>query len=131
MKYVLDTDTCVFWLRGRTQIRERVAEVGLETISISVITLAELRYGANCSAQSDANHRAIDDFVSGIAVIGVDQEIVRAFADMKAELRKRGTLLEDFDLLVAATARACGLTLVTNNTEHFQRVSGIALENWM
>jgi len=95
-----------------------------------VITLAELRYGADCSAQPTANHQAIDDFLSGVAVLVVDADIARAFGEIKAQLRRQGNLIEDFDLLLAATAFANGLTLITNNSAHFGRVAGLILDNW-
>jgi tRNA(fMet)-specific endonuclease VapC len=131
MTFLLDTDTCVFWLRGRSTVHARMAAVGADALGISVITLAELRYGAECSAQPAANHRAIDDFVSGITVLGVDTGIARLFGETKAQLRRQGNLIEDFDLLLAATALSSGLTLVTNNTTHFDRVPGLTLDNWV
>ncbi len=130
MRFLLDTDTCVFWLRGRAAVQAQVAVVGPEEISISVIALAELRYGADCSAQPETNHRAIDDFVSGVTVLGVDAEIARLFGVIKAQLRRQGNLIEDFDLLLAATALVSGLTLITNNISHFGRVPGLTLDNW-
>jgi tRNA(fMet)-specific endonuclease VapC len=130
MKFLLDTDTCVFWLRGQAAVQARLAAVDPEALSISVITLAELRYGADCSAQPDTNHQAIDDFLSGVAVLTVDADIARTFGEVKAQLRRQGNLIEDFDLLLAATALANGLTLVTNNTAHFGRVGGLTLDNW-
>jgi len=74
MKFLLDTDACVFWLRGRESVRERLAVAGLDSIAISVLTLAELRYGADCSAKPVENHQALDNFISTIAVLGVDLE---------------------------------------------------------
>jgi len=131
MMFLLDTDTCVFWLRGRAAVHARLAAVGPEALSISAVTLAELRYGADCSAQPDANHRAIDDFVSGVDVLAVDADIARAFGEIKAQLRRLGNLIEDFDLLLAATALTNNLTLITNNTAHFGRVGGLTLDNWV
>ena len=130
MIFLLDTDTCVFWLRGNSTVQQRVAAVGPEAIAISTIVLAELRYGAECSDRLEANHRAIDDFVSGIAVVGVDPETARRFGEIKAYLRRQGNLIEDFDLLLAATALAHGMTFVTNNTSHFNRIPQLAPENW-
>jgi tRNA(fMet)-specific endonuclease VapC len=130
MKFLLDTDTCVFWLRGRPAVQARLAAVDPDALHISVVTLAELRYGADCSAQPDANHQAIDDFVSGVAVLAVDADIARVFGKIKAQLRRQGNLIEDFDLLLAATALVNDLTLVTNNTAHFDRVGGLILDNW-
>ena len=130
MTFLLDTDTCVFWLRGRPAVHARLAAVDPEALSISVITLAELRYGAACSTQPEPNHQAIDDFVSGVAVLTVDADIARAFGRIKAQLRRQGNLIEDFDLLLAATALANDMTLITNNTAHFDRVGGLTFDNW-
>jgi tRNA(fMet)-specific endonuclease VapC len=130
MTFLLDTDTCVYWLRGRTAVHARLAAVSPEELSISVITLAELHYGADCSAQADANHQAIDDFVSGMAVLPLDASIARVFGEVKAQLRRQGNLIEDFDLLLAATALSNGLTLVTNNAAHFERIPGLTLSSW-
>ena len=131
MKFLLDTDTCVFWLRGHQPVRDRLVAVGPEEVGISVITLAELRYGAAYSARPEANHQAIDDFISGITVFGIDLNIARTFGDIKAHLRREGMLIEDLDLLIAATARTYSLTLVTNNVDHFSRVPGLHLDNWV
>src|SRR3954454_15523363 len=115
MTFLLDTDTCVFWLRGRGTVRDHLAQVGLNTMAISIVTLAELLYGAACSQRPEANHQAIDAFISGIAVLSIDAASVRIFGDIKATLRLQGLLLEDFDLLIASTAQRHGLTLVRNN----------------
>jgi tRNA(fMet)-specific endonuclease VapC len=130
MMFLLDTDTCVFWLRGQAAVHARLAAVDPEALNISVITLAELRYGADCSAQPDANHQAIDDFVSGVAVLAVDTDIARAFGEIKAQLRRQGNLIEDFDLLLAATALVNGLAVITNSTAHFGRIMGLTIDNW-
>jgi tRNA(fMet)-specific endonuclease VapC len=131
MKFLLDTDTCVYWLRGHPPVRERLAEIDPQTIAISVITLAELRYGAACSARPAHNHRTIDDFIDTTTVLGLTPEAVALFGDIKANLRKKGLLIEDMDLLIATTAREHDLTLVTNNASHFERIPGLRLENWV
>jgi tRNA(fMet)-specific endonuclease VapC len=130
MKFLLDTDTCVFWLRGLAAVRDRLLAVGPEVVAISVITLAELRYGAECSAQPAGNHQAIDDFISSLSILGIGPEIARTFGEVKAQLRQEGKLIEDLDLVIAATARTLDLTLVTNNQDHFSRIPGLRLENW-
>jgi tRNA(fMet)-specific endonuclease VapC len=99
-------------------------------VAISVITLAELRYGAECSSKPESNHQAVDDLVGGISILPVDSDTATVFATAKAELRKKGLLIEDLDLLIAATAQVHGSTLVTNNESHFGRVTGLLLENW-
>ena len=130
MRFLLDTDTCVFWLRGQNSVRDHIAVAGSDAIGISVVTLAELRYGAAYSERPESNHQAIDDFVRPLSVIGIDSEIARTFGEIKAQLRKEGKLIEDLDLLLAASARTYQLTLVTNNQDHFSRVAELRLENW-
>lgn len=130
MNYLLDTDTCVHALRGRVSVRERLAAIGPEVVAISIITLAELRYGAACSARPADNHQAVDDFVQGLHLLGIDPVAARLFGDLKAALRQKGELLEDFDLVIGATARAHNLILVTSNLNHFRRIPGLQVENW-
>ena len=131
MRYLLDTDTCVFALRGHESMRERFGAVESEAIAISVITLAELRYGAAWSARPEANHQVVGDFASGVVVLGLDDETARLFGEFKARLRRRGALIDDFDLLIAATAHHYRLTLVTRNLEHFDRIPELQIEDWV
>lgn len=130
LRYLLDTDTCVSWLRGHEQIHRHIVAIGATSLAISIITLAELRYGASCSARPDHNHQAIDAFLTGVTVVGLDLLSARTFGDVKAGLRTQGLLIEDADLLIAATALAYQLTLVTNNTSHFSRIPNLVIENW-
>lgn len=104
VRYLLDTDTCVAWLRRNAAVRRQVTEVGPPALAVSIVTVAELRYGAACSAQAEANHQTIDGFLSGVAVVGLDPAIARQFGDVKAVLRAQGQLLEDADLFIASTA---------------------------
>ncbi|MFW6116888.1 MAG: PIN domain-containing protein [bacterium] len=73
----------------------------------------------------------MDGFVSGLTVLTVGQEAASVFGQVKADLRRKGMLIEDLDLLIAATAKAHNLTLVTNNKAHFSRIAGLRLENWL
>lgn len=130
MTFLLDTDTCVYWLRGHAPVRDRFLQVAHNVVSVSVITVAELEYGAAISLRYIANRQAIDRFITGVSVIGVDSSVAEMYGSLKAELRRQGELLEDFDLLIAATARAHELTLVTNNDNHFRRIADLRLDNW-
>jgi tRNA(fMet)-specific endonuclease VapC len=131
MTYLLDTDTCVFWLRGKPSVREHLQAVGPEAVAVSIVTLAELRYGAECSDRVAGNHSAIDDFIAPLRIMDVDTRTARAFGEIKAKLRRSGSLIEDLDLVVAATVHTHDLILVTNNQDHFGRVPGLRLENWI
>lgn len=131
MRYLLDTDTCVFALRGDESTRKRLSTVDPETIAISVITLAELRYGAAWSARPEDNHQVVGDFASGVIVLGVDEEIARLFGQFKTQLRRQGALIDDFDLVIAATAHHYRLTLITHNIDHFHRIPELQIEDWV
>jgi tRNA(fMet)-specific endonuclease VapC len=129
-KYLLDTDTVSFALRGRGAVTARLLEHRPSEICISSITLAELRFGAE-ARRSRKLHRLIDTFVGSVAVIPFDQPAADRFAPVAIALARRGEPVGTFDTLLAAHALSQGLTLVTNNVKHFQRVEGLTTENWI
>ena len=128
--YLLDTDICVFYLRDKHNIKQRLEETGRKKVFISDITVAELRYGAYKSDFPEENLKLVDAFLDEVNIVpfadGIDE-----FAKEKTLLCKAGKMVQDFDLLIAAAAKACNLTLVTNNTKHFERISDLQIENWV
>ena len=130
MQYLLDTNICVFILRQKYGVGERMLQAGVSNCFISELTYAELLYGAECSDKPEKNKALIDRFLSRIKVIPI-KATIPLFAKEKARLRKGGTLVEDFDLLIGTTAVKEGLTMVTENTRHFQNINGIQLDNWV
>lgn len=131
MQYLLDTDTCVFWLRGHVPLLHHVATVSPPALAVSAVTLAELRYGAASSGRATANQVALDIFAKSLLILSVDEVVAARFGDIKAALRRQGTLIEDCDLFTAATALANTLTLVTNNVDHFRRIPSLAIDTWV
>ena len=130
-KFILDTDTCIFYLREQHGVAEKIDDVGIWNCSISQVTVAELRYGAECSDFHIRRHRQIDEFCRNVSIVPINDAIIHVYAVQKANLRNLGLLIPDFDILIGATALYHGLVLVTNNTKHFERISDIQLENWM
>jgi tRNA(fMet)-specific endonuclease VapC len=130
VSYLLDTDTCIYWLRNRQSVRERVREVGWNQISICVITVAELYYGAYNSNRVTENLARAEFFIQNLPVLPLNDTALRRFGELKAELRRIGQPIADFDLLIASVALAAGYILVTNNTRHYERITGLQLENW-
>jgi tRNA(fMet)-specific endonuclease VapC len=128
-EFMLDTDMVSWALRGRGGVGARVLAHRPSQICISSITLAELRFGADAKA-SRALHRLIDAFVRPIDVLPFDQVAADKFGVVAAQLARKGEPIGTFDTLIAAHALACGVTLVSNNTKHFQRVAGLKLANW-
>lgn len=131
MRYLLDTDTCVYWLRRQSPVHRHLLAIDPADIAISIITLAELHYGAALSARLTANKQAIDTFAQAIKILDLAPAVVLAFGDIKVHLRKQGQTIADFDLLIAMTARTHNLFLVTNNLRHFRRIPALQLVNWL
>lgn len=130
MQYLLDTNICVFLFRGSERIAEKMELVGKENCFVSDVTVAELRYGVECSKHRERNEMILNEFLEDVGVIPFDVAI-NNFAKEKARLRKLGQKLDDFDLLIGCTATACKMTVVTDNAKHFQRIKDIQLENWV
>ena len=128
-RYMLDTDTVSYALRGEGQVAARLLEHPPSELCISSITLAELKFGAEAK-RSQKLHRAIRTFVKEIAVAAFDESAAERFAEVAVALARRGEPIGTFETLVAAHALSLGLTVVTNNTRHFVRVSGLTVENW-
>ena len=129
--YILDTDTCIYWLNGKEEIRTKVKLIGIKYLRTTMITFAELRYGAYKSQKVEENLKKIDDFLRKVKLLSLDAESADRFGKLKADLTSKGQPLSDLDLLIAAiTLRSNGI-LVTNNTEHFKRIEGLRYENWI
>ena len=131
MSCLLDTDICIYVLRGHPVVRVHFEEQTRNGIAVSVITLAELRYGAACSAKVEENQQVINNWLESVAVFDVTPAVAQVYAESKAALRRQGNLIEDFDLLIGATAITHALTLITNNVSHFERIPGIMLDRWI
>ena len=130
MNYLLDTNICVYWLKGDESIEKRSCAIGLESISVSFITISELYYGANKSRKIDENIAAIEKLESKLGVIDSNEEICKSFGKLKAELEREGKIIDDADLFIAACALSNKLILVTNNEKHFRRIESLKSENW-
>lgn len=131
MKYLLDTDTCVFWLKGNEHIEQKVLTVGIDNVALSFINVSELYYGAYKSQRVEANLAMVRRLTTQLHVVESDETISEMFGELKATLESAGTIIDDADLYIAACAVVHGLTLVTNNTKHFKRIKGIKLQNWI
>lgn len=130
MKYLLDTSICVFFLRGKHDIRSRILKVNSDNCYISEVTVAELKYGVECSSSRSVNREMLEEFLSYVNVIPFAQGI-EAFAEEKSRLRKEGTPVENFDLFIGCTALSSNMILVTDNTRHFERIRNLVIENWV
>lgn len=129
-RFLLDTNICVFFLRGKLNLDEIIREKGRENCYISEITVVELRYGAENSDDPAKAHKSVDIFINGLSIIPIFGCIKR-YAKEKVRLRKIGKPMHDeFDLLIGVTAIENKLTLITDNTKDFARLDDIEMDNW-
>ena len=131
MKYLLDTNICVFLIRRQSDaIREHLQRHQVGEIAISAITESELRFGADKSLDPAKNHAHLDRFLLTLPVLPFDSECAREYGRIRAFMEKNGTPIGSLDTLIAAHSLRAGLTIVTNNTREFQRVPGLSAVDW-
>ena len=131
--FMLDTDICIFLMRGESPaLAAKVQSVPLQQQVMSAMTFAELTYGvqASAAAKRKQNQAVLDSFVLYLAVLDWPQDAAKHYAEIRADLKKRGAQLGASDLMIAAHARAMGAIVVTNNLKDFGRVKGLVVENW-
>jgi len=128
-KYLLDTNICIYYFQGKFLLKEKFRKIKKENRFISEITLAELKFGVKNSKSQKKNQETLDNFLTGIQILPIINSL-DIYAEEKARLRKQGRPIDDFDLLIGASAIANDMILVTNNESHFQRISNIMIENW-
>ncbi len=131
MMYLLDTDTCSYIMRKKPlSVWQRLNKIPSGNVAVSVITVAELRYGVEKLASQHFTQSAVDDFIRYLRVLPWDEEITPFYARLRDYLHKHGTPIGNMDLMIASHALACDYTFVTNNLRHFSRVPDLKLENW-
>ncbi|WP_456370855.1 PIN domain-containing protein [Thermodesulfatator atlanticus] len=128
--YLLDTNIVIYTLKGIRPVLAHLEAHRDDPMALSAATLMELYYGAYKSQKVRANLARIRAIEEAFEIIPVGPEIAETFGDLKAGLEREGLPLDDFDLILAATALCYNLTLVTNNVSHFGRIEGLKLENW-
>jgi tRNA(fMet)-specific endonuclease VapC len=130
MKFLLDSNICIHFLRGKYNIIEKLNEVGLDNCAISEITLAELVFGAEKSDNPKKNHKLIEKFIGQLSILPIFDSI-QIYGKEKARLQSEGKMISDFDLLIGCTSIENDLIMVTENIKEFDRIKGIRIENWV
>lgn len=126
---MIDTNIAIFYLKGKFDLENKFVGLLADDCFISEITLAELKFGVENSERPDKNRKALDNFLTGVQILPIFGAL-DLYAQEKARLRKAGTRIDDFDLLIGVTSIINNLVMVTNNTGHFERINGINLEDW-
>jgi tRNA(fMet)-specific endonuclease VapC len=130
MKYLLDTNICIHFFRGKYNLVEIIEREGLNNCAISEITLAELVFGAENSLYPEKNHKLIEVFTKKVTILPIIDTIM-IYGKEKARLRKNGNPISDFDLLIGCTSVEKDLIMVTENVGEFERITDIKIENWI
>ena len=132
MKYMLDTNICIYAIKNKPEkVLNTLKEKMNDGICISAITLAELAHGVEKSAARDKNRAALLRFLTILTVLPFDDLAAAEYGEVCADLQRKGMPIGTMDMLIAAHAKTEGLILVTNNTREFERVQGLTLENWV
>ena len=130
MKYLLDTDTCIYALKQRAAVLERMLSLSRADVALSVITEAELRTGAAKSASPMKTLRLVKNFLRPLTIVEFTSSDAISYANVRAKLERAGKPIGPFDTLIAAQALGRKLILVSNNEREFGRVAGLRVENW-
>lgn len=129
--YILDTNVCIGILNRSSQsLLDRVHSCSPDEISLSSVVKAELYFGARRSSRVQENLKVLARFFSPFRTYPFDDPCAEHYGSIRADLVRSGDLIGPNDLLIAATARAHDLTLVTNKTREFSRVVGLRMEDW-
>jgi tRNA(fMet)-specific endonuclease VapC len=131
MNYMLDTNICIYTMKKKPpEVFEKLRKLSPDSVGISAITEAELRFGMSNSSKPEHNHRTLDEFLGPFQIVPFDSAAAAHYGEIRSNLRRSGTPIGNMDLLIASHARSLSLTLVTNNTKEFEKVPGLKLENW-
>lgn len=131
MRYLLDTDTCIYIAKVQPPaVTRRLAGLADGDAGMSVISFFELVFGAYKSGRPEANLVVLERLRSRIPAVPLTAAVAHEYGRLRAHLEKQGTPIGTFDLLIAAQALNLDVTLVTNNTREYARVPGLKLENW-
>ena len=130
MKFLLDTDTCIYALKQDPRVLQRLLAQSPQEIAVSVITEAELRTGAAKSGSPAKTLRFVENFLRPLTILEFTSNDAVSYAQVRAKLERSGTPVGPLDTLIAAQAIAHKLVLVSNNQREFGRVAGLNVQNW-
>jgi tRNA(fMet)-specific endonuclease VapC len=128
--YLLDTNTCVYAIKRRPQVLRRLQARSPDDFAVSVITVAELRFGAAKSSRPAKTRRSVDAFLKPFEILPFGNDAANEYARLRLALEREGRPIGERDLLIAATAKSLGLIVVTHNVREFSRVPDLKVEDW-
>lgn len=130
MKYMLDTNTCIFAMKQRGEVLRKLLLHDPDEICISSITYAELCCGVEKSQRQEQNRIALLLFLSEITILPYDAKAAEEYGKIRASLELSGTPIGPMDMLIASHAKATGTAIVTNNLKEFRRIPALEVKDW-
>jgi len=131
MKYMLDTNMCIFLMKGNANALRHCMKYKDSGLTLSSITVAELYYGVFNSTNIEKNNTNLTNFLIGFTILDFDSGAAVEYGILRADLQKKGKTIGQLDMLIGAHAKSRNLTLVTNNTNEFERIDSLQLEDWL
>jgi tRNA(fMet)-specific endonuclease VapC len=131
VRYLLDTNICIYIAKHHPPaVRARFARHAASELAMSVITLGELRHGAEKSQAREKALTTLQEIAGSVQVVPLTEAAGQHYGQIRADLERVGLPIGNNDLWIAAHARSEGWTLVTNNEREFARIEGLQIENW-
>lgn len=132
IKYLLDTNICIYLINGQyPEVLARLLQCQPEEVALSSITVFELQYGINKSKRKEENQLSLLKFLAPFEILDFNEEAAGIAGRIRADLEGEGQPIGPYDLLLAAQALKENLILVTHNWREFERISDLALEDWV
>ncbi len=128
--FLLDTNILLYAFKGTGKCREHIARVPPQTLALSSITVFEIEFGLAKSTNPDLLRKFLDGVQKRSQLLDLDRASATHAGQLRAHLARLGQPIGPYDLLIAGTALAHNMTLVTRNTREFERVPGLRVENW-
>jgi tRNA(fMet)-specific endonuclease VapC len=129
LSFLIDTDWVIDHLNAVSEVTRRLKELEPQRLALSIISAAELWEGVYFSRDQKRSQVMLEAFLSGVTILNLDEEVCKRFGHLRGSMRKRGQVMGDFDLLIAATALRHNLTLLTNNRKHFAGIAGLQIQS--
>lgn len=128
MQYLVDTDWAIDYIRGVHDVKAGLDQLIPQGVGMSIISIAELYEGMFGAPIRQEAEREIREFTERIeAVVDLDEQVCREFGRQRSRLRAEGNIIGDMDILIGSTAMVHGVTLLTNNRRHFERLHGLTI----
>ena len=130
MRFLIDTNIIIYRLKNMGNVNANFLKYKNDDMFVSVISYGELVFGAKKSSAVEKNLQTVEAVKSIFPLIDVDADVMDVFGGIKAHTQKTGKVIDDMDLLIAASAISNKMTLVTHNTKHFENIPNLKITDW-